>query len=186
MAGRIAVMPQANDQAAALLDEYADLMEMTGGDPFRARVYTKAARAIAAYPHDVAGLPTTALLRIPGVGKSIAAKVTEILSTGTFTELADLRADIPDGVRQLTRIPALGPRRALQLYRELAISSPEQLREAIADGQAERPAWLRAEECGQAAARHRPAGDCWDPGSAQCGGRDRCGGDRRRRPRSWL
>jgi DNA polymerase (family 10) len=127
-------MPQANDQAAALLDEYADLMEMTGGDPFRARVYTKAARAIAAYPHDVAGLPTTALLRIPGVGKSIAAKVTEILSTGTFAELADLRADIPDGVRQLTRIPALGPRRALQLYRELAISSPEQLREAIADG----------------------------------------------------
>jgi len=127
-------MPQANDQAAALLDEYADLVVLTGGDPFRARVYTKAARAIAAQTQDVAGLPLPALLRIPGIGKSIAAKVAEITSTGTFAELEDLRADIPDGVRQLTRIPALGPRRALQLYRELSISSPAELRAAIAAG----------------------------------------------------
>jgi len=127
-------MPQANDQAAALLDEYADLVALTGGDPFRARVYTKAARAIGAHPHDVAGLPLSALLGIPGVGKSIAAKVVEITSTGTFAELEDLRADIPDGVRQLTRIPALGPRRALQLYRELSVSSPDELRTAIAAG----------------------------------------------------
>jgi DNA polymerase (family 10) len=127
-------MPQANDTAAALLDEYADLYVMTGGDPFRARVYGKAARAIAAHPHDISALPSAALLKIPGVGKSIAAKVAEITATGSFAELEDLRADIPDGVRQLTAIPALGPRRALQLYRELQISSPEQLRAAIAAG----------------------------------------------------
>ena len=127
-------MPQANDQTAALLEEYADLTAMTGGDPFRARVYTKAAKAIAAHPGDVTELPPAALLLIPGVGKSIAAKVAEITGTGTFAELEDLRADIPAGVRQLTRIPALGPRRALQLYRELSISSPDQLRDAIAAG----------------------------------------------------
>jgi DNA polymerase (family X) len=127
-------MPQANDAAAALLDEYAELTVMTGGDPFRARVYTKAARAIAGHQQDVSEMPAEALLRIPGVGKSIAAKLAEIAATGTFAELEDLRGDIPDGVRQLTRIPALGPRRALQLYRELAVSSPEQLREAIDDG----------------------------------------------------
>jgi DNA polymerase (family X) len=127
-------MPTANETAAALLDEYADLMVMTGGDPFRARVYTKAARAIGAHPADISELPAPALLRIPGVGKSIAAKIAEITATGSFAELEDLRADIPDGVRQLTQIPALGPRRALQLYRELQISSPEELREAIAQG----------------------------------------------------
>jgi DNA polymerase (family 10) len=127
-------MPHANDAVAALLDEYADLFVMTGGDPFRARVYGKAARAIAAYPQDVSELTSAALLRIPGVGKSIAAKVGEVTATGTFAELEELRADIPDGVRQLTRIPALGPRRALQLYRELQISSPGQLREAITAG----------------------------------------------------
>jgi DNA polymerase (family 10) len=128
-------MPKANDAAAALLDEYADLMVMTGGDPFRARNYGKAARAIAAHTQDVSELSAADLLRIPGVGKSIAAKVAEITATGSFAELEDLRADIPDGVRQLTRIPALGPRRALQLYQELNISTPEKLKEAIAAGQ---------------------------------------------------
>ncbi len=127
-------MPQANDSAAALLDEYADLTVMSGGDPFRARVYNKAARAIAGHSEDISELPVAALLRIPGVGKSIAAKIGEINATGSFAELEELRADIPDGVRLLTRIPALGPRRALQLYRELTISSPDQLREAIAAG----------------------------------------------------
>ena len=126
---------QANDKVAALIEEYADLYVMTGGDPFRARVYSKAARALAAQTQDVTALSGPALLRIPGVGKSIAAKVGEISTTGTFGELEELRADIPDGVRQLTRIPALGPRRALQLYHELAISSPDQLRDAIAAGQ---------------------------------------------------
>jgi DNA polymerase (family 10) len=128
-------MPKANDAAAALLDEYADLFTMTGGDQFRARVYTKAARAIAAYPHDVSQLSSAELQRIPGVGKSIAGKVVEITTTGSFAELADLRADIPDGVRLLTKIPALGPRRALQLYHELQIASPEQLKDAIEAGQ---------------------------------------------------
>ena len=40
-------MPQANDAVAALLNEYAELHLMTGGDQFRARSYEKAARAIA-------------------------------------------------------------------------------------------------------------------------------------------
>jgi DNA polymerase (family X) len=128
-------MPQANETVSALLDEYAELLVMTGGDPFRARNYNKAARAIAAWPQDVSQLDSAALLKIPGVGKSIAAKVAEVAATGSFGELDDLRADIPDGVRQLTRIPALGPRRALQLYHELQISTPEQLRAAIEGGQ---------------------------------------------------
>jgi DNA polymerase (family X) len=127
-------MPEANDRAAALLDEYAELTTMTGGDPFRARVYARAARAVAGYPQDVSGLPAPALQQIPGVGKSIAAKLAEIAASGSFAELEDLRADIPAGVRQLTQISALGPRRALQLYRELHVGSPAELRAAIEAG----------------------------------------------------
>jgi DNA polymerase (family X) len=128
-------MPQANDQAAALLDEYAQLTLMTGGDPFRARVYTRASKAVAAHQRDVTQLSAAALQQIPGVGKSIAAKLAEITASGSFAELEQLRADIPAGVRRLTQVPALGPRRALQLYRELQISSPDQLRAAIEAGE---------------------------------------------------
>ena len=127
-------MPQANDDAAALLREYADLLLITGGDAFRARVYEKAARAVAGYSGDVAQLDTAALRRIPGVGKSIADKITEYRETGAIRVLEELRAEIPAGVRQLTRIPALGPKRALQLYRDLQISSVDELAAAISAG----------------------------------------------------
>jgi DNA polymerase (family 10) len=128
-------MPQANDAVAELLTEYAELLQMTGGDPFRARVFQKAARAIAGHPQDVSGLSPLDLQRIPGVGKSTAEKVSEITATGTFPALERMRAQIPDGVIQLTRVPALGPKRALLLYRELHVSSPEELRDAITAGQ---------------------------------------------------
>jgi DNA polymerase (family 10) len=127
-------MPQANDVVAALLNEYAELHLMTGGDQFRARSYEKAARAIAGHAQDVSQLDLAALQRIPGVGKAIAGKITEVNTSGTFAALERLRADIPDGVLQLTRIPALGPKRALTLYRELRIGSPAELRDAIEAG----------------------------------------------------
>jgi DNA polymerase (family 10) len=127
-------MPQANDAASALLSEYAELLLMSGGDGFRARVYEKAARAIAGHSGDISRLSPAALQKIPGVGKSIAEKVGEISATGTFVALERLRADIPDGVLRLTRIPALGPKRALLLHTELGVSSPAELREAISGG----------------------------------------------------
>jgi hypothetical protein len=46
-------MPEADHSVAARLDEHADLMVLTGGDPFRARVYNKVTRAIAGHPQDV-------------------------------------------------------------------------------------------------------------------------------------
>src|ERR1700689_3417429 len=127
-------MPRANDAVTALLNEYAELHLMTGGDQFRARSYEKAARSIAGLAEDVSQLGPERLQQIPGVGKAIARKVAEIGETGTFAELEGLRAQIPDGVLQLTRIPALGPKRALLLYRELHVGSPDELRDAIKAG----------------------------------------------------
>jgi DNA polymerase (family X) len=127
-------MPRTNDAVAALLNEYAELHLMTGGDQFRARSYEKAARAIAGLAEDVSYLGPERLQQIPGVGKAIAEKVAEIGATGTFAALERLRSQIPDGVLQLTRIPALGPKRALLLHRELQINSPDELRDAIKAG----------------------------------------------------
>jgi DNA polymerase (family 10) len=127
-------MSRANEDVAALLREYAELTQITGGDVFRARNYEKAARSVAGYPADVSQLDATALRQIPGVGKSIAEKISEFTATGSIRALEELRAEIPDGVRELTRIPALGPKRALQLYRELQVSSVSELTDAIKSG----------------------------------------------------
>jgi DNA polymerase (family X) len=127
-------MAGANETAATLLGEYAELLAITGGDALRARAYEKAARAVGGHAADISGLGPAELQRIPGVGKSIAEKVAEIGATGTFAGLEQLRAQVPDGVVRLTKIPALGPKRALQLYTELQVGSPAELREAISAG----------------------------------------------------
>ncbi|MEY9850221.1 DNA polymerase/3'-5' exonuclease PolX [Streptacidiphilus sp. MAP5-3] len=127
-------MARLNDEVAALLDEYADLLTLTGGDAFRARAYTKAARAIAGHGADLAGLDAKGLREIPGVGKSVAEKVDEFRSTGAIQALEALRAQIPPGVREMTAIPGLGPRKALTLHRELGVSTPAELRKAAEAG----------------------------------------------------
>ncbi|MCC3773472.1 type-X family DNA polymerase [Streptomyces sp. UNOB3_S3] len=126
-------MARPNDEVEALLQEYADLVAITGGDAFKARAYEKAARAIGGFPTDVSTLDAEGLREIPNVGKSITDKVLEYLSTGRIPALEETRAAIPPGVRELIAVPTLGPRKAMTLYEELGVSSVEQLLDAIHD-----------------------------------------------------
>lgn len=124
-------MARSNDEVAALLQEYADLISITGGDAFKVRVYEKAARAIGGHHADVSTLDVKGLKEIPNVGKSIAEKVVEYFAQGSVSAVEELRSKIPAGVRQLTAIPTLGPKKALVLYEELGISTTEELADAI-------------------------------------------------------
>ena len=124
-------MARPNKDVEALLREYADLVLITGGDAFRARAYEKAARAIGGHHTDVSTLDVGGLREIPGVGRSIADKVDVFLRTGGMPELDEVRRRVPEGVRKLTAIPALGPKKAMTLYQDLDISSVDQLSEAI-------------------------------------------------------
>jgi DNA polymerase (family 10) len=127
-------MARTNDVVAGLLREYAELLAITGDDPFRTRNYEKAAKAVGGYAGDIDGMAQPDLLAIPGVGKSIAAKIAEYERTGTIAALEELRGRVPPGVRELTRVPGLGPKRALQLCRELNIASVAELEEAVKAG----------------------------------------------------
>jgi len=127
-------MVRVNDEVAAVLQEYADLMAITGGDAFRVRTYEKAARSVGGYPDDISQLDEKGLRQIPNVGASIAGKIQEHLRTGAIHQLEELRAQVPAGVRRLTTIPALGPKKAMVLYQELGIDSVDALEEAIRGG----------------------------------------------------
>jgi DNA polymerase (family 10) len=127
-------MARANDDVAALLQEYADLISITGGEQFKARVYEKAARSVGGYPEDISALDEKALQQIPNVGASIAEKIVEYFQHGRIPALEQLRGKIPAGVRRLMEIPTLGPKRAMVLYDELHIASVEELADAIEAG----------------------------------------------------
>jgi DNA polymerase (family X) len=127
-------MPRPNDEVAELLQEYADLISISGGDPHKARAYEKAARSVGGYHGDVATLDEKGLAKIPNVGKSIAVKIRGYLDRGSMAGLEELRAEIPEGVRSLITIPTLGPKKAMKLYEELHIASVEELLDALHEG----------------------------------------------------
>jgi DNA polymerase (family 10) len=126
-------VPRTNDEVAALLTEYGDLLSILTTDPFKPRAYEKAARAVGGYPGDLAGMDLPQILAIPSVGRSIGEKIHEYLTAGAIPELEALRAQIPPGVRELMAVPGLGPKKAMVLFDELGVSSVDELAAAVAD-----------------------------------------------------
>jgi DNA polymerase (family 10) len=127
-------MARVNEEVAALLREYAELLDLTGGDLFRVRSYERAAKSVAGYPDDLGPLPESALTKVPGVGKSVAAKIAEYRRTGTIKAVDGLRAKLPPGARELSKVPGVGPRRALQIAGDLGVASVGELAEAVRGG----------------------------------------------------
>jgi histidinol phosphatase-like PHP family hydrolase/predicted flap endonuclease-1-like 5' DNA nuclease len=127
-------MASTNEEVAALLREYAELLGLTGGDPFRVRNYERAAKSVGGYPQNLGVVPDAALTKITGVGPSIAAKIAEYRRTGTIAVLDELRAKVPPGAAALAKVPGVGPKRALQLARELNIASVADLAAAVRGG----------------------------------------------------
>lgn len=124
-------MARLGEEAAGLLQEMSDLMAMLGKDPFRVRAYEKAAAAVAAHPADIESLDLAGVQAIPSVGKNMALRIVEFLQTGTIADLEALRLLIPAGVLEMTRIPGLGPKRAMLLHKDLGIDTVDALIEAI-------------------------------------------------------
>jgi DNA polymerase (family 10) len=126
-------MGRTNDSVAAIFQEFAELLAISGGDSFKVRAYEQAARTVAGYDADVADLDEKALDAIPGVGSHLARKIVEFRQTGTIDELDQLRARVPAGLRVLLGVPGLGAKRARQVYDELGITSIGELLDALHD-----------------------------------------------------
>jgi len=108
----------------------AQLMELHEENPFKIRAYEGTANALEQLSVPVADLDRTGLPDRTGLSKTAAAKVAEMLDTGSFEELTRLLAATPPGVIELLGIKGIGPKKIRSLWKELGIEGPEQLREA--------------------------------------------------------
>ncbi len=126
-----------NAEIAAVFEEVADLLEFQGANPFRIRAYRNAARTIADLPESAATIVAAGgdLSTTRGIGRDLAGKVAELVSSGRLAMLEELLAEVPESVLALLRVPNLGPKRAAMLHRELGIDSLEGLRAACEAGQ---------------------------------------------------
>lgn len=129
-------MPIHNSDIADVFNETADLLEIQGGNSFRIRAYRNAARTMQSLSKSVVELISHDgdLTGYPGIGKDLAGKIQEIVETGSFSLLEDLKKQVPQELSQLMKISGLGAKRVAKVYKELEISTPEQLKEAINSG----------------------------------------------------
>ncbi|MGY4231555.1 DNA polymerase (family 10) [Bradyrhizobium sp. USDA 4449] len=119
---------------ASLLREYAQRTALRGGNPYRAKAYSRAADSLAALAVPLAVLVAEdRLTEIPGVGDAIADIITKLHRTGTHPSLEKLRKEIPSGVLELLAVPGLRPEKVLRLYRDLGITSLAELEVAAKD-----------------------------------------------------
>ncbi len=125
-----------NRAIARLLDETADLMEIDGADSFRVRSYRRAAEAAAQTTIDLcaSAADTARLLAIPGIGKSIAANLQAIASTGSFPLRNELLDRYGAGVLELLKLPGMGPKTVALFWDAAQIASVDGLAEAIEAG----------------------------------------------------
>ncbi|MBU1671945.1 MAG: DNA polymerase/3'-5' exonuclease PolX [Actinobacteria bacterium] len=130
-------MAVSNSEIAAVLDEVAALLEISGASFFRVRAYETASRVVRDLSRPVSRMikdPDADLTELPGVGKDLASKITEIATTGDLPLRRELEEQVPTGLMDVTKIAGLGPRKAYALYLALGVTDLDSLLEAARSG----------------------------------------------------
>lgn len=128
-----------NKSIAQMLAETADLLEISGGDPFRIRSYRRAAEAVENSTEPLAAMAgdTKRLLAIPGIGKGMAANIQEMEARGSLPLRDELLKTYRPSMLELLKLPGMGPKTVALLWEALQVSDVEQLQTAIDEGRLE-------------------------------------------------
>lgn len=117
------------------LSEIAVLLELKGENPFKVRAFENGARIVSEWKED----PQTELTKAKsgstkGLGKGLIESIEVLLSTGTLPTLAELRAEFPQAVLDMLRIPGLGAKKIKVLQSQLGVASLDDLERACLEG----------------------------------------------------
>ncbi|HUU76533.1 MAG TPA: DNA polymerase/3'-5' exonuclease PolX [Methanoregulaceae archaeon] len=119
-----------NRQVADKLYFMGQLLEIAGENVFKVRAYYRAADMIERLASHVSDMSEDSLAKINGIGKNIARNIREMGETGTFRELEELKAVIPDSLLELLKLEGVGPKTVHKLWTKLNIQSIGDLEKA--------------------------------------------------------
>jgi putative hydrolase len=129
-----------NQKIADKLRELAELLEQQGANPFRVGAYRRAAETAATHEEDLTGVldrdGLEGLIALPGIGRSIASAIRELVHTGRWVQLERLRGTlVPEQV--FRSVPGIGPVLAHSIHNTLHVETLEALEVAAHDGRIE-------------------------------------------------
>jgi DNA polymerase (family X) len=124
-----------NAAIAERLEAFASLLDLAGAGPYTARAYRRAGETIRETRAPVEELVRAGRVQeLRGVGPGIAARLRELVETGTITELDELESQVQPQLVGLGRLVGLGPKRTVEIAKALGIRTPEEFREAARAG----------------------------------------------------
>ncbi len=124
-----------NQEIAEIFSTIADMLQIKGENVHRVLAYRRAAENINALSQDLHDLwQAETLTEIPGIGKTIAGKIDELLRTGQLEFLERLKEEVPLGVVEMLSIPDVGPKTAARMWQELGLTSVEEVERAARAG----------------------------------------------------
>ena len=127
-------VPLDNKSVARTLIEIADLLELKGENPFKIRAYRNAADIVSHAGEAVSSLDEAALRGWNGIGKDLAGRIREIVTTGDCGIRRDLLTEFPATLLDVLRLQGVGPKTVAVLYKELRITSLDDLAAAAKAG----------------------------------------------------
>ena len=137
-----------NFELARIFFEIASLLEVRDESRFRIRAWQRAAQTLETLTEDVTAIAARGALRtLPGIGKEIAARIEEYLTSGRLDMLERLRENLPPDFLSLLDVRGLGPRTARSLWELLGIDTIERLEEACRSGRVIGVAGIQKKTC---------------------------------------
>ena len=113
---------------SAIFDDIANLLELRRDDPFRIRAYRRGAQALLSLEESLQAVARRdGLEDIPGIGKTLAGEIRELLDGGQLRYHDHLKSAVPEGLPALLRVPSLTARQVRALWQQHHVTSLNQL-----------------------------------------------------------
>ena len=116
-----------NKPIARTLRLLSQLMELHEENPFKIKSIANAAFKVDKLPYLISEKTLAEMEKIDGIGKSTAAKIAELVETGTIAEMDTLLNDTPEGIVDIMHIKGIGPKKVATIWRELGIENTGEL-----------------------------------------------------------
>lgn len=114
----------------------ANLLEIKGEIIYKTLAYRKASESLMSLGREASEYWKEGKLEeIPGVGKAIAEKIDELLSTGKLGFLEKLKKEVPEELAGWLQVPGLGPKKIALIWKTLNITALTALETAAKNGQ---------------------------------------------------
>lgn len=124
-----------NPEIASDLELLGDLLELDGAVRHRVLAYRRGAARVRSTGASVAELAMAGkAIELPDIGKTLQDKIVERATTGTMAALERAKDAVPEGLVGVSRLPGLGPKRALAIWKELGATTVAEVSELARAG----------------------------------------------------